>query len=94
MDDKQPLEPSDKRQTRTAGSSGRSTAAAADQPERQGKDLLVPRAHQPASIRFAAPDSKLTMSASVVSKPSQSLIGARTGIRPGPGRPVRVRVIR
>ncbi|HWZ40271.1 MAG TPA: hypothetical protein VNY08_18420 [Bradyrhizobium sp.] len=57
-------------------------------------ELQVPRAMQPASMRFAAPDSKLTMSASIISKPSQSVIGARTGMQFGPGRPVRVRVIR
>jgi hypothetical protein len=34
------------------------------------------------------------MSASIISKPSQSVIGARTGMQFGPGRPVRVRVIR
>jgi hypothetical protein len=92
--DKQPIDPIDKRQTRTVGASGKPAAVAADQPAQQGTDLLVPRALQPASVRFAAPDVKLNMSAAVVAKPSQSLIGARTGAQFGPGRPVRVRVIR
>jgi len=36
----------------------------------------------------------LFMTAAVVSKPTQSLIAARTGLRIGPAQPVRVRIIR
>ena len=92
--DKQPIDPIDKRQTRTVGASGRPAAAAAEQPAQPGNAFLVPPALKPAAVRFAAPDTKLHMTAAVVAKPSQSLIGARTGAQFGPGRPVRVRVIR
>jgi hypothetical protein len=73
--------------------------AAAGQPEQQSgepppTDLVVPRALQPASMRFATPESKVTMTAAVVAKPSQSLISAKTGVMLGPGLPARVRVIR
>ena len=70
----------------------RTVGFAADQ--QQGNELLIPRALQPAAMRFAAPETKLSMSAAVISKPSQSLICAKTGARPGPGQPVRVRIIR
>jgi hypothetical protein len=77
---------------------GPRAAAGADQPqpkdEPPGSDLVVPRALQPASMRFAAPETKLSMTAAIVSKPTQSVISAKTGVQLGPGRPVRVRVIR
>jgi len=61
----------------------------------QAKGVIkVPRADPPASVRFAAPQSKLTMTASTISKPSQSLVTSKTGVQFGAGRPVRVRVVR
>ncbi|MCP3417937.1 hypothetical protein NLM16_27905 [Bradyrhizobium brasilense] len=81
-------------QMRTLGPSGVTTTAPDAPPEAPANVLLVPPAMQPASMRFSAPETKLTMSAAVVSKPSQSLISARTGVMIGPGRPVRVRIIR
>jgi hypothetical protein len=65
-------------------------------PQESGRSgtLRVPHAFRPASTRFAAPDSKLSMTAAVVSKPSQSLIGAKTGVQLGPSRPLRVRIVR
>lgn len=94
MDD----QPRVKKAKRVISPSGmRVTAAAADEAPPAGEpatDLVVPRALQPAAVRFATPESKVTMTAAAVSKPSQSLISARTGVMIGPGLPARVRVIR
>ena len=45
-------------------------------------------------MRFTMPDSQVATIASVISKPAQSLVALKTGIQIGPGRPVRVRIIR
>lgn len=91
---KQPIA---KRPMRTIGPSAPREApvdAAGPNDAPPANDLQVPRALQPASMRFASQDSKVVMPGAGIPKPSQSLISARTGVMLGPGRPVRVRVIR
>jgi hypothetical protein len=57
--------------------------------------MRLPKALQPAPLGTATIAKKLVvMTASVISKPTQSLIAARTGLRIGPAQPVRVRIVR
>jgi|EndMetStandDraft_4_1072995.scaffolds.fasta_scaffold454533_2 hypothetical protein len=56
--------------------------------------MRVPRPLRPAALSFADDENKVAMAAAVISKPSQSLISARTGMQIGPAPPVRVRVVR
>ncbi len=54
----------------------------------------IPKAMQPASLRFSAPESKLTTTAAIISKPTQSWMSWKSGVSLGPARPLRVRVVR
>jgi hypothetical protein len=69
-------------------------AAKASSSAIQSGTMKCPRALKPTSTRFAAPETKMTMTAAAISKPAQSLIFSKTGIYTGPAPRIAVRVFR